>query len=243
MDPVTGGAIGGGMQMVGGMIEGKKNRAAEKARYGQQRADIGIAQGRSDDYTRSLDAYKTGASPELLAMARAPQTSDTTSYSNTSGSSSRTPEAQAADAALQGQVRGGHEDLLGRSELPAGYLEGIAQGGAKQIRDLQGGLQARAAMAGGQSSQQSALDALLAGSGITAGVKSQISQAPMMAEQIKMQRLQGAQRFLDPRLAMKEKFKQQQRGGSSTSSSPSVAGMLAAHQFGAPSKPDIILPV
>jgi hypothetical protein len=181
--------------------------------------------------------------PELLAMARAPQTSTTSGTQWQRGSETQTPEAQAVDKALEGLTRAGHEELLGRPELAPGYLEGIARGGAQQIRTLQEGLANRAALTGGGSPADAALDAILAGSGIIGNVKSQIAEAPMLAEQIKTGRLRGAQAFLDPRLQRRRQYSS--RGGSTsrTVGSPSISGMLAAHQFGAPQRPDVILPV
>ena len=242
MDPVTGGVVGGGMQAVGGMIDGKKNRAAEKARDSQQRADIGVAQGRLDQYGNEYKDYQ-GTIPveELLGMAGGPSTSSSSSVTNVNELMS--PEAQAQDVGLTDMLRGQFERSLGEPALPQGYREGIARGGAEQIRGLKDTLSNRAAMTGGQSQQQSSLDAMLAGAPIISGVKSQISQAPMLAEQIMAQRRRQAQGFLDPRLARRTKGKTSTRGSTSSySPGQNIQNVLGIYGTQAPQKPDIILP-
>ncbi len=236
----TAGLVGTGIQAGAGALGGKAERKAQQRRYDQQRADIGAAQGRLDEYGQAYKDYQ-GSIPveQLLGMAGGPNTSSSSSVTNINQLVS--PETQAADMALTNMLRKQFEQSLGAPVLPG--MEGeLARQRGRQLSGLETALGNRAAMTGA-GTQQSKLDALLAGRDIEAGYLSGLTNLPQQREQLMMARRGQAQGFLDPRLAQRTKGRTTTRG-SSTSYSPSqnISNILGIYGTQAPQKPDIILP-
>jgi hypothetical protein len=138
MDPITGGLIGGGMQAVGGMVEGKKNRQMQRDFAAQQRKDIGIAQGRLDDYL-------SGVTPQLQGIASAamdPQVTTQTSSGTSSMDSYTAPEVTAQFKPTLNMLQNAYQGRVAEADfLPEGLLEGeyqqIAAEEERGMRDIE----------------------------------------------------------------------------------------------------------
>ena len=235
MDPITGGLIGGGMQAVGGMIEGKKNRKQQQQFADQQRKDIGIAQGR-------LDEYQSGVNPQyqdIYAGAMAPQVTTQESSSSMSGSQYVAPEVTAQFKPTLDMLQKQYGNRVGEAEfLPQGLLEGEYQNIAAEEEAGNRNLENIARARGVDP------NVLKLGSPVARAAAGARSNARRGAEEMKYQRKTSSLADLGNLAsiwgkAQRSKTKQNQ-SGNSTTTGPANYGAAAGALAG--QRPDIILP-
>ena len=233
LDPVTGGLIGGGMQAVGGMVEGKKNRQLQRDQMSRQ--DAAVQQARAD-----LDAWRGGLPiDQLIQQAQGPQTSTTNQSSSTSMNQLVMPEISKQFKPTVNMLQSKYTNRVNEADiLPQGLLQGqysqIAAGEAAGNRNIE------------NIARERGVDpkVLMLGSPVARGAQGQRLDAMRAADELKYNRQGQAMGDLSQFAAafgkgQSTKGSSTTSGTSTTSASPNVGDQLAIYNM---TRPDVFIP-